>query len=335
MSQKIDPEEAERFLNEQDEKYGVNKSAELVVETGKEPEKITSLGKAQSHQNLVELSAAEESPWKILNLQNLPSQGLFYPEGVELLIRSAKTKEIRHWSTIDETDPIDVREKINFVLNACTKFKIKGQAMSLNFNDFLEIDKYHIIFRIYELTFPNQENKLWAYIKCSNTQCNHVNQTQVTSKNLLGFLFPEDLMKWYSPEEKCFVIVSEKLGETFRIFLPNIGTSAKFRQKRREEQEKGIPIDDSFYSYGPYLIREWRKIDMTMLTELKFASIDWKENKFVVIHKFTDSLEKQSLNKAASVCEKCKTQTESHIFLGGSFTVKDIFIISAGLDELI
>jgi hypothetical protein len=62
MSQKIDPEEAERFLNEQDEKYGVNKAAELVVETEKEPEKITSLGKAQSHQNLVELSAAEESP---------------------------------------------------------------------------------------------------------------------------------------------------------------------------------------------------------------------------------------------------------------------------------
>jgi hypothetical protein len=74
---------------------------------------------------------------------------------------------------------------------------------------------------------------------------------------------------------------------------------------------------------------------MQQLTDLKMQSLDWSENKFIVIHKFTDLLEKAKLNKAASVCEKCKTQTESHIFLGGSFTVKDIFIISAGLDELI
>jgi len=330
----VNPEEAERFLNEQDLKYGVNNIAQIEVKS-EEPAKVTSLGKASSHQNMIEMSAAEESPWKILNLENLPSRGLFYPEKAELLIRSAKTKEIRHWSTIDETDPIDIREKINFVLNACTKFKIKGQMMPMNFNDYLEVDKYHILFRIYELTFPNQENKLWAYIKCSNDQCGHVNQTQVTSKNLLGFHFPDEVMKWYSSEERCFSISSEKLGDTIRLHLPTIGMSAKFKQKRRDEQERGIAIDDSFYAHGPYLLRDWRKIDLSVLSELKMSSLDWNETKFVVIHKFTDLLEKNSLNKAASVCEKCKTQTESHIFLGGSFTVKDIFIISTGLDELI
>jgi hypothetical protein len=332
----IDPEEAERFLNEQDRKYGINRVAEEVVEKKDDSsQKITSLGKAQSHQQLVEMSAAEESPWKLLDLATLPSGGLFYPEGVELLLRSAKTKEIRHWSTIDENDPIDVREKIQFILNACTKFKIKGQAMPLNFNDFDEVDKYHILFRIYELTFPNQENKLWAYIKCENAQCQHINQTQVTSRNLIGFKYPQELMKWYSPEERCFVINSEKLGETFRIYLPTVGTSSKFKQKRREEQERGIAIDEAFYNFGPYMIRDWRKVDMQMLTDLKLNSMEWGDKKFMAIHKFTDLLEKASLNKTASVCEKCKTQTESHIFLGGSFTVKDIFIISAGLDELI
>lgn len=332
MSNQIDPEEAKRFLDEQDKQYGINN---IEPEVPKAEVKVTSLGKAQSHQQMLEMSAAEESPWKLLDVRTLPSSGLFYPENVELLLRSAKTKEIRHWSTIDEDDPIDVREKINFILNACTKFKIKGQMTPLNFNDFTEVDRYHILFRIYELTFPNQENKLWAYIKCENAQCNHTNQTQVTSANLLGFKYPEELMKWYSPEERCFVVVSEKLNETFRLYLPTIGMANKFRQKRREEEQKGIEIDEAFYEYGPYLINEWRKIDMQMLTTLKFNSLEWKENKFVFIHKFTKALIKASLNKAASVCEKCKTQTESHIFLGGSFTIKDIFIISVGLDELI
>ena len=191
MSNQISSEEAKQFLDEQDKHYGINN---LEPDIPKEETRITSLGKSQSHQQMLETSAVEDSPWKLLDVRSLPSEGLFYPENVELLLRSAKTKEIRHWSTIDEEDPIDVREKINFILNACTKFKIKGQMASLNFNDFTEVDRYHILFRIYELTFPNQENKLWANIKCENTQCGHTNQTQVTSNNLLGFKYPEELM---------------------------------------------------------------------------------------------------------------------------------------------
>lgn len=328
----IDPEEAQRFLDEEDRKYGVNNLIEVEKE---EPVKVTSLGKAQSHLDMLQFSAAEESPWKILSFETLPSRGLFYPEEAELLIRSAKTKEIRHWSTIDETDPLDVREKINFVLNACTKFKIKGNPMPLNLNDFAEIDRYHILFRIYELTFPNQENKLWAYVKCENAKCGHVNKTQVTSQNLIGFQYPAEVMKWYSPEEKCFVINSEKLNETFRLYLPTIGMSSKFRNRRTADEQNNSEIDEAFYKFGPYLIKDWRKTDNQQLADLRFNSTLWPENKFVFIHKFTKMMNDASLNKAGSVCEKCKTQTESHIFLGGSFTVKDIFIISAGLDELI
>lgn len=336
MSTNIDPEEARRFLDEQDKKFGVNtRPPEELEVTQEEPTKATSLGKAQSHLYMEELSGAAESPWKILSMETLPSQGLFYPKDAEILLRSAKTKEIRHWSTIDEHDPIDVREKINFILSACTKFKIKGNPMSLNFNDFLEIDKYHILFRIYELTFPNQENKLWAYIKCSNTQCGHVNQTQVTSQNLIGFKYPAELMKWYSEEERCFVVNSEKLGETLKFYMPTIGIKNKFRQRQLKDESSGVQIDKSFYKHGPYLLNGWRRVDHDVLSELKMSSIGWGDNKFLIIYKFTDLLEKDTLNKAGSVCEKCKTQTESHIFLGGSFTVKDIFIISAGLDELI
>jgi hypothetical protein len=329
QSNGIDEEEAARFLEEQDKKYGVNTIK--VEETIAEPEQ-KSLGQIKGYSENPELSGAAESSWKLLDLRALPSQGLFYPEGTELLLRSAKTKEIRHWSTIDENDPLDVREKINFVLNACTKIKAPG-GRPMNFNDFLEIDRYHILFRLYELTFPNQENKLWANIKCDKDA--HINKTQVLSNNLRGFSYPEELMKWYSNEDRCFKIVSEKLNETFYIYLPTIGVENKFRQKRQDDINKGIEIDDAFYDFGPYLIRDWRSITLPLLTELKFNSNTWPDNKFVFIHKFTKQLKDASLNRVMSVCEKCKEVTESHIFLEGSFTVKDIFIISAGLDELI
>ena len=324
----IDDDEAARYLEEQDRLYGVNN---IQVEEKKEDTPPKSLGKLKSYET-IEMSAAGESSWKLLDLRSLPSQGLFYPEGTELLLRSAKTKEIRHWSTIDENDPLDVIEKINFVLNSCTKIRVPG-GRPLNFNDFLEVDRYHILFRLYELTFPNQENKLWANIKCKH--CSHVNSTQVLSNNLRGFQYPDELMKWYSEEGRCFKIVSEKLDETFYIYLPTIGVENKFRTKRQEDIKKGVDVDESFYEFGPYLIRDWRGLNSSNLTELKFASNSWQDNKFVFIHKFTRALKEASLNEVVSLCEKCKEVTESHIFLEGSFTVKDIFIISARLDELI
>lgn len=333
MSQ-IDAEEAARYLDEQDKINNINKPV-TIQPTIPTEEVRPNLGIVDTYSQPLELSGAAESSWKLLDLRALPTGGLFYPDNCELLLRPAKTKEIRHWSTIDENDPIDVREKINFILNSCTKFKILGSPAPLNYNDFAEVDRYHILFRIYELTFPNQENKLWANIKCENAKCGHVNKTQVLSQNLKGFKVPEELMKWYSEEEKCFKIVSDKLQETIRIYIPTIGIENRFNQRKQKDLENNNEVDQAFYEFGLYLVKDWRTAGTESLSNLKMSSLGWPENKFVFIHKFTKMLKDASLNKAMVACEKCKEATESHIFLEGSFTIKDIFIISVGLDELI
>lgn len=335
----IDQDDAISKLDELDREGGVNNPVEIKEDTSitKElPQKVTSLGKSSAfNANEHQLSAAEESPWKLLRLELLPSKGIFYPEDAELLIRSAKTKEIRHWSTIDINDPLDVREKISFVLNACTKFKIKGKPIMLNFNDYCEIDRYHILFRIYEITFPNQENKLMANIRCNDLQCGHVNRLQVTSQNLIGFDVPEDLLKWYSEEERCFVVPSPNLDETLRFYIPTAGMNDKFRMKKNQDIKNGIEIDDAFYNFGPYMLTNWRKLSQEDISRFKLESSNWSASKFTIVHKFTELLKSASINRAIGVCEKCKKEVESSIFLRGSFTIKDIFIISAGLDELI
>jgi hypothetical protein len=337
MSEHIDDEDGLSYLESLDSESGINKPVDLKPaqdEMVEKKEPIKSLGKARTYESS-ELSGAEESPWKILNLDLLPSRGMFYPVGAELLIRSAKTKEIRHWSTMDEHDPIDVEEKINFVLNACTRFKIKGNPQPFNFNDFLLVDRYHILFRIYELTFPNQENKLMANIRCENPKCKHVNKIQVTSRNLNGFEIPENYMRWYSEEERCFVVPSEKLQETLKFYIPTAGINAMLKKRRKFEEGRGAESDPSFYSMAPYILSNWRTTRPENIGELKIESNSWSNDKFNAIYRFTEDFKKSSLNRASGVCEKCKEPMESHIFLGGSFTVKDIFIISAGFDELI
>lgn len=296
-------------------------------------EKITSLGKPSTYQPVT--SAANESGWKTVALNTLPSNGLLYPDNLEFLIRSAKTKEIRHWSTMDEYDPIDVNEKIAFVTESCSKMHVKGEPRPMNSNDILEIDKYQVLFKIHRITFPNNENKLIAKVKCPSKSCGAINSIHTTDMNLQGFEFPEELMEWYSQDEKCFVINSEKLMETFRIYLPTIGSTKVFNDYKALCKRRGLQEDKAFDKMAPYLISNWREFSAMDLLNLRSESARWPENKFIFLYRACEMFEKNSKNKVLGICEKCKTKIASSIFLGGSFTAKDIFIVSTRLRDLV
>lgn len=328
MNDNIDELNALNHLNNLDKEHGVNN----VVEVHKE-EPSNSLGKARNQAPM--LSAAEESPWKILDPNLLPSKGMFYHPDSEILLKSAKNKEIKHWSTMDEYDPLDVKEKINFILNKCVKFKIKGYNRPFNFNDFCHADTYHLMFRIHELTFPNKENKLIAKLKCKSTTCGHVNNIHATSQNLKGFEIPEDLLSWYDPQQRCFYIEHERLGDPVRIYLPTNGVVNELRKYKKKEAQLGRTIDESFYMIAPYMIKDWRDLDERSILSIKSSYDGWSNDRYTGVYKFVDALKKNSLNKVLGVCEKCKSRLEDHIFLGGSFTTKDIFIISGGFNEFI
>lgn len=316
---------------EYDARVSLEKAAnEEVADTAK---KVTSLGKAST--SPVISTAASESGWKLVKLDNLPSKGLMYHSSLEFLIRSAKTKEIRHWSTIDEYDPLSVSEKISFVTESCSKMHVKGEQVVMNTNDILEIDKYQILFKIHKITFPNNENKLMARVKCPNKKCGKVNSIHTTDSNLGGFEYPEELMEWYSKDERCFVIQSEKLMETFRIYMPTIGSNKIVSEYKELCKRRGIQPDKSFDDIAPYLIPNWRSFTSGDLLKIREQSQNWKENKFLFLHKACEMLKKNSKNKVHGICESCKTKIASSIFLGGSFTAKDIFIVSTRLRDLV
>ena len=174
-----------------------------------------------------------------------------------------------------------------------------------------------------------------ANIKCQDDKCGFVNRVQVLSRNLKGFELPGDYFKWYNEEERCFVIPSEKLQETLKFYMPTIGVNTKIRHRKEFEIKSGHEKDPSFYDIAPYLIVNWKVANNQNLGEFKISMEGWSSAKFSAIYKFVKDMKESSTNKVLCTCEKCKERMESSIFLGGSFTVKDIFIISAGFDELI
>jgi hypothetical protein len=326
-------DEKKDALRQLDEKHGVNQTAP-VEEPVQETKEVnpTALGKAQTYID-PELSGAAESHWKRLPLELLPSKGNFYPDNSELLIRSASADEIRHWSTIDEYDRLSIREMLDFILNSCMSFKIKGQPITFSSKNLCEIDKFYIIFRIHELTFPNGENQLSTLFACTKgckTGEQFSERRPIVSSMLRVYELPNEVMKYYSSADKCFVIESKKLQETFPLFMPISGVSDAIRNYRQRGS-----YEKAFLDLLPYLTNDPREITRAGMQKFYQYYKTWPDNKFFFISQFKDLLKKGKRKDLEIACPKCGEQITVPIFSSNSFVVKDLFFVSGRLDDLI
>lgn len=332
-------EEIESFLESEDIKHGKN-SVEPTPPIEK-PENIQpGLGLSRSAQmETSTVSGANDNFWKNLPLENLPSRGMFYPDGSELTFRSATAAEIRHWSTMDEGDILDIDDKLNFIIEKCTRFKIKGGHTWLSWKDIVEIDRLFIIFLIHEITFTDGQNELFVNIECNSGTCSseekYSDEVKVRSTMLQLFRMPDELLQWYSPQYRCFEIVSEKLNETFYLYAPTLGTVERLRKRISEIKSSGQVVDKAFIKMAPYLIQDWSTFDRSAYSKLSSESLSWHINKFTFITKFAEAMQEARDNSLVTLCPKCGSEITSPIFSRNSFTIKNLFFISGRLAQLI
>lgn len=330
--------EIESFLASEDVKYGKN---EIPTQNIKPEQKTQSfeLGLARSiHSTESTISGSNDNFWKTIPLVNLPSQGLFYPEGSELTIRSATVTEIRQWSTIDEDDILDIDDQLNFIIEKCVRFKINGGKVWLTWRDLLEIDRLYTVFLIHEITFPDGQNELSTLFECTDT-CSEdgkfKDMIKVRSQMLQLFEMPEELMQWYSNEYKCFEIISSKLNETFYLYMPTIGVIERLRKRIAEVKANNQLVDKAFIRMAPYLIQDWSKLGIEQYSVILNNSFNWHINKLTFITRFYKLMKEARRSSLSTICPKCGAKLVSALFSREGFTIKDLFLISGRLNELV
>lgn len=315
--QEIDPIKAQEYLDSIDQKFGVNNPG---------PAK-------KSSKNKETVSLPNELGFKNIPLQNLPSQGKFYVDGFSLAIRSATVAEVRHWSTIDETDMLSVDDQLNYILERCAEIRIDDEVVS--WKELLEIDRFFVIFKIQELTFPNGENQLPHKFECNCSEPKFSEKMPIDSSMLMVFDFPQELEQFYSAESRSYVVKSEKLNAEFNLYMPTLGTMDRLKRIIIDQTSNGAQIDKAFIKIVPYLVGNWESLNLETYTALNAESLGWNIPKFTFISKFADEIQKSKRQLLKADCPKCGSKIDSRIFLDSSFTVKNLFLISAGFSELV
>ena len=188
-----------------------------------EPAEKKSLGKSK----LYESTISSENGWKNIPVETLPTQGIYYPYGTRISIRPAETKEIRHFSTIDEEDRLDIEEKISYVLERCLRIEFPNEN-GVSYKDLKQEDRFYLVISIRDLTFVRGENSIFLNPnkKCEKTpECPFDNGIELRTGCLDSDRIEDKIMSYYNSQTGSFIFNVKKTGKNVEMFIPSIGVT--------------------------------------------------------------------------------------------------------------
>ena len=256
-----------------------------------------------------------------VNVKDLPSRGLFYPEDIFISIKPAEVKEIRHWSMIDENDEFSFLDAMNFIINNCSVIKTKNGI--LNINDLAEVDRLYLLFAIRDMTFGADENPIKIDIPYKFNGNTETDEVIVRKENLNYFEIPEKLVKYYNEEERAIIVTGDR---DFNIVLPSVGVSNWVQDYLRNRVEKNKPFDEMFAKYASFLITDYRNMTEKTYFNMEVESKSWTIRDISVLDTVATTLSKGTKEGIKHVTEKGGEEvTVPLVFRDG---IKSIFIIS-------
>lgn len=232
-----------------------------------------------------------------INLQELPTGGIFYPEDTKISVRAATVKEIRHYSTMldpEESPGVnpfmilkDQNDKISSILNKCLTVYMNGERT--NYKDLADSDRFYLLFVVREITFKNKNNDIKIKIEDSEGNVDEVK----LKPDVFTFSEPkEKLMKFFNSEKRCFVVDTHLFDGTLYLYAPTVGVTNKLLDVQINKMKSGEKFDESIFKLLPFLFDDFRKINDKTIKKMSAEIANWDLNKWSVASTLTKMIQK-------------------------------------------
>lgn len=266
--------------------------------------------------------------WKPIDLEMLPSKGFGYPNGIRIFIRSASVEEIKHFSTVDENDPISKDERLNLILERCLKIQFQGGELS--YLDLHQDDRFNVVLRIKEMTFISPENKLMLGTrkdckKEEDSPCIIPSTIELESEYLRNFEMPEWLKEYYNKGRGSFIFEPENGDPLVELFIPSVGVTTQIRKIISWKEQKGKKYDEIFANISPFVIPNWRNLSEETYDQYEALSKKWTITQFTIIDNIRKEI-KFHIRDVFVVCSKCGAEVTAPISFPGG--LRSLFVIS-------
>ena len=219
-----------------------------------------------------------------VDISTLPSGGRFYPSGSKLAIRPAQVSEVRHFSTIDEGNLLDIEDKLNHIVKNCTRFN--SGAKVLSYKDILEEDRIYILLSIRDLTFPEPESKLT--VKAS-TKDGEEFDAEISAQYFQLSKVTEEIEKYYDDEARAFAIKTKSFG-TIMMRPPSIGVMEAITNYIKVRQIEKKQWDQSYLQILPYISLDWRGFTDEKIFKGEVDFHSWNTQKYSLVYRLAEKM---------------------------------------------
>lgn len=247
--------------------------------------------------------------------------GRFYPIGSILKVRPAEVKEIQYYSMVNEKDPSDVIEKINYMLQTCVRIKYSDGRIG-SFLELKDQDRIYILFLIRELTFQ-QGNSLNVGSSCT---CGESVSIELKRGNFKFHEIDSKLEKFYQKSKGIYHFETVS-GESFTITPPNIGLQKAFVDYVNREYADNNEPNMAFLKIIPFTLVGRTSItydgikskleDFQKMTNISFQFLN------SAINKMTFGI--KELGCLCSCGEEVTTEMQLPNGFGSIFVIHDAF----------
>jgi len=247
----------------------------------------------------------------------LPSKGIFYPRDLVIAISPLKVKHIRHFSTIDETDEIDISSKLNFVINSSVD--IQTSIPGFTSSSLLEIDRLYLLFLVRNITFTEFPSIIKLESTCNH--CNYVEMVDVKAERLgairEGAL--DEYLSMYSEESRSIEVKMQ--NETVKMYLPSMHN---LEISRREIIEKGLSIEQQDKFMLCFLTPPGVNLSHKDFDKFDKEIEDWSPDKYSMVKSFINKINSSYSIDVYYKCSDCGAGVATPLrFHGG---LKELFV---------
>lgn len=219
-----------------------------------------------------------------VDLNILPA-GIFYKPGTVIMIRAAKVDEIQAYSSVDDSNFLDVTEKMNEMLSRCIKIRFPNGSPG-TYKDLKDNDRLFLIFMIRELTFQKNSN-LSKDVTCGNCKLDFKIQFRSTPgpdspKTFVNHQIDEELSPYFNKYDRTFDFNIEEIldlpitGKIYKLAPPSIAIQEIFFKNIKDKVQGDKNPNVSFLKIIPFTLWDRRTISEEGISakEKEFKEMD-------------------------------------------------------------
>jgi hypothetical protein len=207
---------------------------------------------------------------KKIDIKKLPSQGFFYADEFEISIRKATPESIEEYEK--EYDPEDLGMILSKLKNIVSENVVLPDGYTFSY--IKSIDVVFIFLEIVAMT-KNRPVQLEYY----NDEVGMIDKIDFNDRSFNYFIFDEEMMKSWIPEERCFQISG------YKFTLPSIGVENSLTNYliSKSSDPDALKYNDYSYSFTYFLgNREFVTFDeIDNLIEIFNSDLDEEETEKV------------------------------------------------------